>query len=112
MVDLEILKASEYGDEEWQCLARLRVDGVDVRVEGDERSIDFGMPVASLRTGERLRFEDDREEWARSLQTAFRTGDVIVRVLHDDNPLRAEELHTAEVERHRVQLRERLGQPA
>lgn len=114
MVELEILAAvGEHGQEpEWRPLVRLRVDRDDVQVEGDRDVLDFDMPVVSLRTGDQVRFENDPEEWARSLPTAYRTGDVIVNVLHDDNPTRAEELARAEVgvERHQVRLRERLGQ--
>ena len=111
MVELEILTASgQHGEEaEWRPLAHLRVDGRNVEVTGERSVLDFTMPVVSLRTGDKVRFEDDHEEWARSLPTAFRTGDVIVRVLHDDNPLRNEELPLLEVERHQVRLRERLG---
>lgn len=111
MVELEIVAASgQHGDEEWRSLARLRVDGREVEVEGERGVFDFTMPVVSLRTGGQVRFEEDQEEWARSFPTAFRTGDVVVRVLHDDNPLREEELSAVEVERHQVRLRERIGQ--
>jgi hypothetical protein len=114
MVELEILAAvGRHGYEpEWHPLVRLRVDLHDFQVEGDGKVLDFDMPVVSLRTGDQVRFEDDHEEWARSLPTAYRTGDVIVNVLHDDNPIRDDELAQAEVgvERHQVRLRERLGQ--
>ncbi len=114
MVELEILAAVDgHGHEpEWRPLVRLRVDSHNVQVEGDRNVLDFDMPVVSLRTGDQVRFEDDREEWARSLPTAYRTGDVIVNVLHDDNPIRDDELAQAEigVDRHQVRLRERLGQ--
>lgn len=114
MVELEILAAVEsHGREpEWRPLARLRVDRHDYQVEGDRTVLDFDTPLISLRTGEQVRFEDDPEEWARNLATAYRTGDVIVNVLHDDNPIRADELARAEagVERQQVRLRERLRQ--
>lgn len=114
MVELEILAAvDQHGHEpEWRPLVRLRVNRHDFQVEGDRNVLDFDTPVVSLRTGDQVRFEDDHEEWARSLPTAYRTGDVIVNVLHDDNPIRDDELAQAEigVERHQVRLRERLGQ--
>lgn len=114
MVELEILAAvDQHGHEPaWRPLVRLSVDSHDFQVEGDRNVLDFDMPVVSLRTGDQVRFEDDPEEWARSLPTAYRTGDVIVNVLHDDNPIRDDELAQAEVgvERHQVRLRERLGE--
>lgn len=114
MVELEILAAVDgHGHEpEWRPLVRLRVDPHGFQVEGDQNVLDFDMPVVSLRTGDQVRFEDDPEEWARNLRTAYRTGDIIVNVLHDDHPLRDAELAHAEVgvERHVVRLRERLGQ--
>jgi hypothetical protein len=111
MVELEILTAmDQHGDEVvWEPLAHLRVDNATYDLDDAQGVIDFRVPLVSLRTGTEVRFEDDREEWARSLPTAFRTGDVIVRVLHDDNPVRENELSVKDVERHQVQLRERLG---
>jgi hypothetical protein len=115
MVELEILMASDqHGDEAiWEPLVRLRVEArsVDI-VSGDRGVVDFTMPVVSLRTHDQVSFEDDPEEWARSLPTAFRTGDVMVRILDDTDPLRAAEVTELEVERHEVRLRERLGQRA
>lgn len=114
MVELEILAAvdSHEREPEWRPLVRLRVDRHDSQLEGDRTVLDFDMPLVSRRTGDQVRFEADPEEWARNLATAYRTGDVIVNVLHDDNPIRADELARAEagVERHQVRLRERLGQ--
>lgn len=111
MVELEILTAVEqHGDEvTWEPLAQLRVDGGDYDIADDHGVIDLRMPLVSLRTGGEVRFEDDHEEWARSLPTAFRTGDLIVRVLRDDDPVREAELPVMDVERHQVHLRERIG---
>ena len=111
MVELEILAAvDQHGDEvAWEPLAHLRVDGDDYEVDDDQGVIDLRIALVSLRTGTEVRFEDDHEEWARSLPTAFRSGDLIVRVLHDDNPIREGELPVMDVERHQVHLRKQIG---
>jgi hypothetical protein len=57
--------------------------------------LDLDMPVVSLRTGDSVRFADDPEEWARSLVLAYRSGDLVATILHDDNPIRDEEIARA-----------------
>ena len=66
------------------------------------------MPVLSLRTGQRVRFEDDPEEWARNLPTVFHAPDLVVVVIEDDNPIPENLLHP-DAEREPVRLRERAG---
>jgi hypothetical protein len=92
----------------WEPVARLRVEGHAVEISGEERLIDLGMPVLSLRTGQQIRFEDDPEEWARNLATVFHAPDLVVVVIEDDNPI-PEHLLFAEVRREPVQLRDRIG---
>jgi len=46
--------------------------------------------VLSVRTGEALRWEDDPEEWARSLSGAYRSPYLLAEIVHDDNPDRSE----------------------
>jgi hypothetical protein len=92
----------------WEPVARLRVTGHVHEVSGEERLIDFSMPVLSLRTGQQIRFEDDPEEWARNLPTIFHAPDLVVVVIDDDNPIPANLLHT-DAEREPVQLRERIA---
>lgn len=92
----------------WTPLARLRVAGRTFEVEGDDRILDFSLPVPSLRTGEIVRFEDDPEEWARNLPTVYHAPDLVVAVIDDDNSIPAETLHR-DVARQPVHLRERVG---
>jgi hypothetical protein len=112
VIELEMVFTPDSPSDEWRRVALLRVDGDAVYLEGDETAIDFSLPVVSIRTGGQVLFQDDREEWARALPSAYRTGDIVVRVLHDDEPLRDDELQGQPVERHQVHLRERLGQHA
>lgn len=114
MVELEILAAvDQHGDEVvWEPLAQLRVDGTTYELNDDAGVIDLKLPLVSVRAGTEVRFDDDHEEWARSLPTAFRTGDMIVRILHDDDPIREGDLPASDVVRREVHLRERLGQHA
>jgi hypothetical protein len=109
MIELELRtpQAGLAADHEvvWEAVARLRVAGHVHEVSGEERLIDFSMPVLSLRTGQRIRFEDDPEEWARNLPTVFHAPDLVVVVIEDDNPIPANLLHP-DVERQAVRLRE------
>lgn len=92
----------------WEAVTRLRVAGRVHEVSGEERLIDFSMPVLSLRTGQQVRFEDDPEEWARNLPTVFHAPDLVVVVIEDDNPIPENLLHPDAV-REPVRLRERLA---
>ncbi len=94
----------------WEPLARLRVDGDTYELDDETGVIDLKLSLLSVRTGTEVRFDDDHEEWARSLPTAFRTGDMIARILHDDDPVREDALPASDVVRHEVRLRERIGQ--
>jgi hypothetical protein len=92
----------------WEAVARLRVAGHVHEVSGEERLIDFSMPVLSLRTGQQIRFEDNPEEWARNLPTVFHAPDLVVVVIEDDNPVPENQLY-ADVERELVHVRDRVG---
>jgi hypothetical protein len=110
MVELQIRSPSlneETREIEWVVLTRLRVAGEVVEVEGDDQLVDFSVPVVSLRTGELLLFEKDREEWARNLPNAYRAGDYVVEVFRDDDPIPPEALEGPEVEREPLHLQEK-----
>ena len=47
--------------------------------------LDLRMPVMGLTAGRSVRFNDDPEEWARSLVGAFRAPDLFARVVADDH---------------------------
>jgi hypothetical protein len=111
MVELQIRSPflnEETNEVEWAVLTRLRVAGDTVEIEGDEGLLDFSVPVVSLRTGELLLFEKDREEWARNLPNAYRAGDYVVDVFRDDNPIPPEAVTGPELEREPIELRERV----
>lgn len=91
----------------WQPIVHLRVVGGVPEVTGDDRILDFTMPVPNLRTGTSVRYEDDPEEWARNLGTVYHAPDLVVVVIEDDNPISPESLRS-DVERVHVRVRERV----
>lgn len=97
---------------EWRTLTRVRIEGEHVDVEGDERIVDFSVPVTSLRTGEQLIFEDNKEEWARNLPDAYRSGDLVVVILGDDDPLTPADIPEPEVIRSPIELGRYAAIPA
>jgi hypothetical protein len=106
MIDIELRTPREEDDldpAEWIARAGLRVAGQTFEVRGNERLFDFRVPVLSLRTGERLRWEDNKEEWARNLATAFHSPDLVVVVIEDDNPI-PQAAFELDVTRHAVEL--------
>ncbi|MDP9385844.1 MAG: hypothetical protein M3P50_11550 [Actinomycetota bacterium] len=64
----------------------LRVDGGHVAIEGDEGRLDRSLPALSLSTGKQVRFEDDPEDWARSLPTVLHAPDFEAVVVEDSSP--------------------------
>lgn len=66
--------------------AKLTVVGRDVTIEGPEQHVvDFTMSVISVSTGRILRYDEDPEEWARSLVGAYRSPYLLAQITHDDN---------------------------
>ena len=80
-----------------EVVARLIVDGADVRIEGDESVVDFEQHVLNLRTGESISFADDHEEWVRGLSAAYRTPYLWAEIVEDTNPLEDVEIERAEI---------------
>jgi hypothetical protein len=91
------------GTVRWEPLVALEVhNGHEPQIEGDRSLLDLDMPVVSLRSGETIHFADNPEEWARSLVLAYRAGDLVAAVVHDDDPVSEEELAGAAGNRHGV----------
>jgi hypothetical protein len=85
----------------WETLTSLRVDdGHSPELDGDLGLLDFDMPIVSLRSGATIHFADDPEEWARSLVLAYRAGDLVATVLHDDHPVTEDDVVHAADHRH------------
>jgi hypothetical protein len=109
MVELTIKSPKldeDTGRVDWVTHVRLRVSGDEVELDGDERLIDFTVPVVSLRTGETILFEQAKEEWARNLPNAYRAGDYVVDVYRDDDPLPPDFLAGPELAREDLRVRE------
>ncbi len=89
MVEVEI-RTPTYDEESqtisWHAVALLRAEGEEITVYGDDHTILQFIPVMSITHGKTITAEDDVEEWARSLPYAYRSGDLVAVVLHDDDP--------------------------
>lgn len=77
---------AESGHVEWETVAVLHVDGERVEIDGDGAKIDRSLPALSLTTGKQIRFDEDPEEWARSLPTVFHAPDFEAVVVQDTAP--------------------------
>jgi len=88
MVKVEI-RTPTY-DEESQTiesilLAIVEADGSRLEIEGDKSCVPLD-PVISATTGRRVDASADPEEWARNLPHAYRAGDLVAVIRHDDAP--------------------------
>ncbi len=68
--------------------ATVKAYGDRLEIHGEEELVAGGdLPVVDPSTGEQLHSRDDPELWARCLPYAFRAGDLIAVVIHDDSPV-------------------------
>jgi hypothetical protein len=75
--------------------ATVKADGDRLEIHGEEELVAGGeMPVMDPFTGQKLSSADDPEMWARSLPYAFRAGDLMAVVVHDDSPVHRPEPDT------------------
>jgi hypothetical protein len=91
MVHVEFWRpGSEIGRSE--CVATLTQDGRQrPLIAGHEPQVaDLERVVLSVCTGKAIRWEDDPEEWARSLTGSYRSAYLLAEVAHDDHPSRSE----------------------
>lgn len=88
MVKVEI-RTPTYNEEsqaiESVLLAIVEADGSRLEIEGDKSCVPLD-PVVSATTGRRLDASSEPEEWARNLPGAYRAGDLIAVIRHDDAP--------------------------
>jgi hypothetical protein len=95
MVAVEI-RTAVYDEEnariEWRALALVRADGKQLTIYGEKADdlIDGDVRVVSVQSGKPITAADGPEEWARSLPYAYRSGDIVAAVVHDDAPVRRE----------------------
>ena len=110
MVHVEFWRpGSEAGRSE--CIATLTQRGRrQPQIEGPEpQVVDLERLVLSVCTGEAIRWEDDPEEWARSLTDSYRSPYLLAEIVHDDNPDRSEIGQQDAGERFVVRQRVRSG---
>jgi hypothetical protein len=93
----------------WASVASLRVKGNEYELDDPEGVLDLTLPVLNLRTGRNLRFEEDREEWARGLPTVYRGPELIAAIIDDDNPIPDVD---AAVEREPIDVPDTAAHPA
>lgn len=75
--------------------AEVKAYGDRLEIHGEEELVAGGeLPVVDPSTGEQLSGFDDPERWARSLPYAFRAGDLMAIVVHDDSPVHGPEPDT------------------
>jgi hypothetical protein len=81
---------SEIGRSE--CVATLTQDGrQQPQIAGHEpHVVDLERVVLSAYTGKAIRWEDDPEEWARSLTSSYRSAYLLAEIADDDHPSRSE----------------------
>jgi hypothetical protein len=91
MVVVEIRRP--YFDEEsqaidWQIRAVVvaNPDGVKISAAPDEARCVLPDPLVEASSGDIVGATDSPERWARSLPDAYRSGDLVAVVTHDDHP--------------------------
>jgi hypothetical protein len=62
------------------------------RIDGSQLDlIDVHEPLLGLPSGRRVTVEEAPEEWARGLIVRYRSPDLTARIVHDDDPLPAQD---------------------
>jgi hypothetical protein len=71
-----------------ECVATLTQRGREApKIEGREpQAVDLQRMVLSIATGRTISWEDDPEEWARSLASSYGTPYLLAEIVHDDHP--------------------------
>jgi len=73
------------------------------KIEDPQSVVDFTVNVIGVHTGKAVAFDDDSEEWARSLPRAYRNPYLFAVVVDDDNPVSPVDQKPMEIEeRHLV----------
>jgi hypothetical protein len=93
MVEVEI-RTPRHNEEAqtiaWKQLALVRADSEGVKVYGDPSCVPDDS-VISATTGKEIHMASCPEEWARNLPDAYRAGDLVAVIIHDDDPAEIEE---------------------
>jgi len=88
MVETEIRVSrvnAETCEIEWDALAWVRAENDKIEMIGDDSLVQRG-PVVSLALRRSVHAREEPEEWTRSLPHAYRGGDLVAVVIHDDHP--------------------------
>ncbi len=87
VVEVDLLKLDDSTEDvQWRAVVSLTVADGQTKISGDEQYIDFELPVLNKRTGKRLYYREDPEEWARSLETLYHAPQLQATIVKDTNP--------------------------
>jgi hypothetical protein len=81
-----------------RVVTRLRTDGGQLDIEGEEQDIDLEQRVLSLRNGVVVTPRDSAEEWVRGLVVTYRTPYLWAEIVEDSAPAEDIEVAPTEVE--------------
>jgi len=87
MVTVEILSTQHP-----KPVATIEADAQGCRIDGPRLDlVDVHEPLLGVPSGRRVTAETAPEEWARGLILRYRSPDLSARIVHDDDPLPAQE---------------------
>lgn len=85
MIEVD-LRSPDRESGEYVTVASMRVADGRVQLSSRGELFDQGVAVIDRRTGQRVRFADDPEAWARNLDGIYRAGELVPVVVADSHP--------------------------
>jgi hypothetical protein len=74
------------GDRAYETVASIRIQDGHAEFTGRRELFALDVAVLDEHAGERVRYQDDPERWARNLRTAYRTGQLVPVITADSDP--------------------------
>ena len=87
MVKVNLIIFDDTEEKLWRVAVTLTVADGHTKISGDERYIDYDLPVLNKRTHKRLYYSEDPEEWARNLDMLYHAPDYRAIIVRDTNPV-------------------------
>jgi hypothetical protein len=89
----------EFEGADGEVIATLEVASAGIeKINDPEDVVDFAAVTIGVHTGRRVSFDDDPEEWARSLPRVYRNAYLRAVVIDDDNPVSWQDQEPIEIE--------------